>query len=235
VKPYYAEGGITIYHGDARDVLADVSSQVDLLLTDPPYGLAFSGKGVASGLANISADGVRQGMRVVRQVLFEASGCLTPDAHLLMFCGWQSWPDFYDAVSSYIKIRNALIWHKASGGQGSVRTDYIRDYEVILFGSSGLREIGGVGSYSNVLTGYDRPPQTGRLHPTQKPLGLIQHLIGRHASPQGVVLDPFLGSGTTLLAAKNSGRQAIGIEIEERYCEIAANRLAQEVLNLEAA
>ncbi len=232
MKPYYAENGITIYHGDCRDVLPQLKDSADLLFTDPPYGMQWAGQGTTSQQANIAADGVRQGVRTVRQMLFEAVPLLARDAHLLIFCHWQSWPDFYDAISPHCKIRNALIWHKATGGMGNSRLDYIRDYEVILYGTrDATREIGGNGSYSNVLSGFSRIGE-GRRHPSEKPLHLIQHLVERHCPVSGVVLDPFLGSGTTLEAARLMGRRAIGIEIEERYCEVAAQRLAQEVLAL---
>jgi site-specific DNA-methyltransferase (adenine-specific) len=229
MKPYYDEGGITIYHGDCRDVLASLDVAADLLLADPPYGMQFSGQSVTSVQANISADGVRHGVRVLRQAMFEAVPRLALDAHLLLFCHWQSWPDFYDALGSYTNVKNALIWHKKAGGQGNIRADYIRDYEVILYGRIGNRPIGGEGSYSNVLTGFTRPG-ADRHHPTEKPYALLSHLIERHCPAGGLVLDPFMGGGSMLVAAKERGRKAIGIEIEERYCEIAANRLAQEVL-----
>lgn len=234
-KPYYDEDGITLYHGDCRDILPALAGPVDLLLTDPPYGMGFSGQGATSAQANISADGVRQGVRVVRQALFEAAPLLADDAHLLMFCHWQSWPDFYDAASAYVKLRNALIWHKASGGQGNIKTDYLRNYEVILYGSRGAREIGGEGAYSAVLSGFARPAQQDRHHFTEKPEPLMRHLIGRHAPPGGLVLDPFVGSGTTLVAARAAGRRAIGIEIDAGHCATAVKRLAQGNLFVEAA
>lgn len=235
MKPYYERDGIQIFHGDSRDVLPGLDDgSVDLLLTDPPYGMAFSGQGVKSAQANVAADGVRQGVRTVRQALFEAVPLLKSDAHLLMFCHWQSWPDFYDVVSSYAKVRNALIWHKASGGQGNILTDYLRNYEVILYASRGDRPILGKGDYSAVLTGFSRPPQIDRRHPTEKPTPLLRRLADRHCPTGGLILDPFLGSGTTLEAAQSLGMRAVGIEIEERYCEIAAKRLEQMVLPLEA-
>ncbi len=232
-KPYYDHDGITIYHGDCRDVLTELpASSVDLLLTDPPYGMAFSGQGEKSAQANISADGVRQGIRVIRQALFETSPLLKPDAHLLMFCHWNSYPDFYDAISPYVKLRNALIWFKEMGGQGNIRSDYLRNYEVIMYGARGEREINALSGFSAVLRGFTRPGND-RLHPTEKPISLLTYLTKRHCPADGLVLDPFMGSGTTLRAAKDLGRRAIGIEIEERYCEIAARRLQQSVLPLE--
>lgn len=235
MTPYFEREGLTIYHGDSRDVLHDLEwGSVDLVLTDPPYGMAFSGQSEKSAQANVAADGVRQGVRTVRQALFTTVPLLKPDAHILMFCHWQSWPDFYDMVASYAKVRNALIWHKESGGQGNILTDYLRNYEVILYASRGARPISGDGSYSAVLSGFSRPNQQGRHHPTEKPVSLLTRLVDRHCPADGLVLDPFLGSGTTLIAAQLLGRRAIGIEIEERYCEIAARRLDQMVLPMEA-
>lgn len=239
LRPYYADDSVTIYHGDCRDVLPELPNEsIDLLLTDPPYGMQYASVGKTAQHANVSADGVRQGVRVVRQSLHETAAKLKPDAHLLIFCHWQSWPDFYDAASAYATIRNALIWHKGGGGMGNVLANYIRDYEVILYAARGNRNIGGDGKYSSVLSGFDREPGMGRFHPTQKPVPLLSHLIRRHSDQGGMVLDSFMGSGSTLLAARAQGRRAIGIELDERYCDIAARRLTaetQESMGLDAA
>jgi site-specific DNA-methyltransferase (adenine-specific) len=233
VKPYYDDGTVTIYHGDCRDVADAIQpGSTDLLLTDPPYGAAWVAKGSTVQSA-IAADGARQGMRVVRQALFACLPTLAADAHALVFCHWQSWPDFYDAVSGYLPIKNALIWHKAAGGMGNVRADYIKDYEVILYARLGDRIIGGDGSYSNVLSGFSRPQN--RTHPAEKPVALLRQLVMRHAPAGGMVLDPFMGTGSALVAAAECGRRAVGIELDERYCEIAARRCAQDVLDLAAA
>ncbi len=225
MTPYYDDGTCVIYHGDARDA-PTFPRPVDLLLTDPPYGMSWFSQ---VGQKAIAADGHRQGVRVLRQVLHALDPSLAADVHALVFCHWESWPDFYDAMCPRFQIRNALVWHKATGGMGNVRTNYLRDYEVILYGARGERGIGGHGSFSNVLSGFARI-QRDRLHPTEKPTDLLAHLISRHAPARGTVLDPFMGSGSTLAAAKRVGRTAVGIEIDERYCEIAARRLSQDDL-----
>ena len=237
MRPYYNHGGITIYHGDCRDVAEYIAPQsVDLVLTDPPYGQAFvSGMRTATELGAVRGDGVRQGIRSVRRALNDMRPTYSADTHFLVFCHWESWPDFYDNLSHLFAIRNALIWHKNRGGMGDLRHEYAKDYEVILFGAMGRgREIAGRRD-GTVITGF--PPVAGgiREHPTEKPVNLLCHLIGKHCPRGGLVLDPFMGVGSTLIAAKDGLRHAIGIEIEERYCEIAAKRLEQEVLDFGGA
>jgi DNA modification methylase len=230
VKPYYEQDGITIYHGDCRDVLAELApDSSELLLSDPPYGMAFGGfRGVQQ---NVSADGARQGIRLVRQALAEARPAMKADAHFLLFCHWESWPDFYDACSPYFPIKSGLIWHKDRGGMGDTAMEYARDYEVILYGAHGRRAIGGKRDGA-VLSGFPPVRSQLRQHPTEKPVDLLSHLVAKHSTAAGCVLDPFMGSGSTLVAAKALGRGAVGIEIEESYCEIAARRLSQGVLDL---
>lgn len=245
MTPYYQDEYVTIYHGDARDVIAELGpadlgpAGVDLLLTDPPYGMGYV-SGHRANAANIGADGVRQGMRITRQVIAETVPHLATDAHLLVFCHWQSWPDFYDALAPYASIKNALIWWKGRGGMGDVAVEYAPDYEVILYAVRGRREIFAPGAQGArkrvgaVLAGY--PPVGGnRSHPTEKPVRLMRDLVERHTPAGGVVLDPFMGTGATIVAARSIGRRAIGIEIEERYCEIAAERLSQGVIDLAVA
>lgn len=229
MNPYYDEDGIKIFLGDCRDIVPTLEAgSIDLLLTDPPYGQQFAGQGVKTAQANVRGDGARQGVRLVRQMLLESNAVLKFDAHMLMFCHWESWPDFYDAASSYFPIKNALIWHKDRGGMGDTEMEYARDYEVILYGASGRRPIAGRRDGA-VIRGFP-PVGSNRDHPTEKPIPLLRLLIDKHSPPGGLILDPFGGSGTTARAAKDMGRRAIIVEIEERYAEIAAKRLQQGVL-----
>ena len=231
MMPYYSDDLVTIYHGDCRDVVDELDdASVDVLLTDPPYGMAFGGFRGAE--ANVRADGARQGIRLVRQMFHASRPKMSADAHAYVFCHWESWPDFYDAASAFIPIKSALVWWKNRGGMGDVELEYARDYEVILFGAHGRRPLAGKRDGS-VLSGFAPMGNISeRRHPTEKPVPLLRFLVGKSAPAGGLVLDPFMGSGSTLEAAKSLGRKAIGIEIEERYCEIAAIRCSQEVLGL---
>jgi len=235
MTPYYSDDSVTIYHGDCRDVAPTIApASIDLLLTDPPYGMAFV-SGWAANKQPVKGDGVRQGIRVVRSALNELHHTFGSEMHALIFCHWESWPDFYDNLCHLFQIRNALIWHKRGGGMGDLRHEYAKDFEVILFGARGRgRELAGKRAGA-VITGYNRVPAQQREVPFQKPVPLLVELIDRHAPTKGIILDPFTGSGSTLVAAKKAGRHSIGIELDERYCEIAARRLSQEVLDFGGA
>ena len=234
--PYYTDNHCTIYHGDARDAaeVLEVGS-VDLLLTDPPYGMAFQSGRTATKSAAIRSDGIRQGVRIVRRAFADMEATFAPDMHALVFCHWESWPDFYDALSGQLTMRNAIIWYKSGGGMGDLRHEYAKDYEVILYGERGRgRELKGKRTGA-VITGHKRVPPKQRHVPFQKPTSLLVDLIERHTDPTCLVVDPFMGSGSTLVAARLAGRKSIGIEASEQMCEVAAKRLAQEVMDFGGA
>jgi site-specific DNA-methyltransferase (adenine-specific) len=230
MEPYYQDGLVTIYHGDCRDVAPVlVDGSADLLLTDPPYGMAFV-SGWTAAKATVKSDGVRQGIRVVRSALNALRPVFSEEMHALVFCHWESWPDFYDNLCHLFPIRNALIWSKSGGGMGDLRHEYAKDYEIILFGAvSRGREMRG--KRVGAVLHHKRVSGARRVVPFEKPVPLLAELVERHAPPVGLVLDPFMGSGSTLVAAKQCGRRAIGIELDEGLCEVAVQRLGQEVMD----
>lgn len=235
LRPYYSDGRIALYRGDSRDVLPEVLERgsVDLLLTDPPYGQQFEGAGKAAkeaARANVRGDGARQGVRVLRGVLEELADAWHPHAHAYIACHWEGLPDFYDATCVHLNVRNALVWDKAQGGTGDTELDYARDFECFLYGiRSRGRPLAGRRDGA-VLRAFKPVQSRSRIHPTEKPVALLRYLIAKSAPADGLVVDPFAGSGSTLEAAKLEGRRAVGVEVEERFCELAAKRLEQEVL-----
>lgn len=206
MKPYYEHAGITIYHGDCREVLPCVG-RVPLILTDPPYGLGDRWTGGTWGAAPMYQD-ARRWDRLLESSLIHAVVAAGDDAIL-----WGG--NYYPMPPS----RGLLAWVK----RNSVRT--MADFEIAWT------------TFDRPAKAYHSPvnPDGKRFHPTEKPLGLMKWCI-RQAGAIASLLDPFSGGGTSLVAAKELGLRAIGIEIEERYCEIAARRLAQETLfGLEAS
>ncbi len=198
MTPYYDHAGITIYHGDCRDVLP-VLGKIDLVVTDPPYGIGFASQPTKwQRRAGHGAEGWDD-------TAPDITAALGAGRHV---CVWGG--NYFDLPIS----RGWLVWTKpdAPPSMGSVELAWTNQ-------DQNARHI----SHSIGATNAERVG-----HPTQKPLRVMVWCLGQ--MPDGDVVVPFMGSGTTLRAAKDLGRKAIGIEIEEKYCEIAARRLAQEVL-----
>jgi site-specific DNA-methyltransferase (adenine-specific) len=212
--PYYDDGTCVIYHGDCRELLPSVD--FDVAVTDPPYGIAWK-RGVNHARASKAHDGIQNDHDTTARD--EALCVISPRPAVVFGSFYAPYP---------INTKQVLVWHKPpdSGLVGSV-TGFRRDAEpIFLVGDWLTRTV----ERSSVL--HSRCGQAGTVsetgHPHTKPLDLMTWLVD---ITQGCIVDPFMGSGTTLRAAKDLGRKAIGIEVEERYCEIAAKRLAQEVLD----
>jgi len=206
MKPYYEQDGITIYHGDCREVLPTLE-RVDLVLTDPPYGKQYArGKnGIGAGgrfnLDSVSWDKKAPDVAMVEEITSKASKSIV----------WGC-----NHIGGLPSTNCFLIWDKQNGK--NVYADAEVAWSNLTITTRIFRKQWIGGSITEHIS-----------HPTQKSLDLMKWCIELAGDVQ-TILDPFMGSGTTLRAAKDLGRKAIGIEIEERYCEIAANRLAQGVL-----
>lgn len=223
--PYYADDQVTLYLGDCREIVRELSPEsVDLIVTDPPYGMNYDSGW--SG-ATVHLDGTRLCLRMYRELLPLLARVMRNDSHLYWFTRWDVWPDAYDAIAPHIPVRNALICDKGHPGMGNLEV-YGYSYEMAVFASKGHRKLNG--GRPNSVFRMRSVPIAQRYHPTEKPVGLLSDWISRSSAVDETVLDPFAGSGSTLVAARNLGRRAIGVEIEERYCEMAARRLAQEPL-----
>ncbi len=205
LKPYYDEDGITIFHADCRELLHTFN--VAAVVTDPPYGVLANGSAaVRRSLGNDSDGQVAWDIAPDIGVMTQVIAC----APVQMIWGGLHLP--LPVTYGY------LVWDKQIDGLN------FGECEVCW---TSMRFAPRIFRYRAV--GVDG----GKQHPTQKPVDLMKWCLG--FAPDGMVLDPFMGSGTTLRAAKDLGRRAVGVEIEERYCEIAANRLRQRVLPLEMA
>lgn len=210
MTPYYADDSVTIYHGDAlliRPLAADV------LVTDPPYGVSGTFVSGEWGDALIQGDGDL----VARDAVMEWWG----DRPYIVFGSWK--------VRRPANLKAVLVWDKGNHvGSGDLSFPWkSTSWEEVYIGGQGFagRRTAGVLRYNAISPNFVR-----RDHPTEKPIALMRDLIAK--CPPGIILDPFMGSGTTLRAAKDLGRKSIGIEIDERYCEAAAKRMGQEALGL---
>ncbi len=242
MKPYYEDGSIAIIHGDVLDVLADMEATVDGVITDPPYasGSRLEAQKSSSGamlragrfadrpieLDQMTTTGFVWLMRAV------AAGVrpLLPDGgSLLSFIDWRQWPNLVGALETCnYRVQGMVVWDKGHFGLGN---GFRSQHELVCHASKGVPKIHNRGT-GNVLRAARQDPVD---HPSPKPVGVMEHLLRVVIPPGGVVLDPFMGSGSTLRAAANLGMRAIGIEAEERYCEVAASRLAQGALDFGGA
>ena len=209
--PYYhdAKAGITIYHGDCREILPELEP-VDLVLTDPPYGVGLDYGGYKDTPANLKG--------LVGAVFHP----LIEDETTMLVTPGQAHMGFYPAP------RHVLAWVCPSG-TGVNCWGFTCWHPILAYGPDPYLA-NGMGSRPDIFI-HEEAAST-KAHPCAKPIGLWKKILERGSIRQGdTILDPFMGSGTTLRAAKDLGRKAIGIEIEEKYCEIAAKRLAQEVFD----
>lgn len=208
MKPYYEQSGVTIYHGDCRDVMDDLCESwgerpFDLLLTDPPYGIRERGGkwGRKSDLdwdAEIAADSLATARSLA--------------THHIIWGG-----NYYALPPS----RGWLVWYKR---------DSVPSAADVELAWTNLDINARLIDHTIAATNSER-----NGHPTQKPEAVMRWALLQAPRDVRTVLDPFTGSGTTLVEAKRFGKRAVGIEREEKYCEVAARRLQQEVLSLEVA
>jgi site-specific DNA-methyltransferase (adenine-specific) len=243
MKPYYEQDGITIYHADSLDTLRQMVAAgmlVSCIVTDPPYcsgahESAKRGKRAATTPESVTARptialddmGTLGYEWVTRQWLMSARRIVAPGGHLACFTDWRMAPQVQLLLETAgWRLTNCVVWDKGYPGLGS---GFRAQHEFIVMSSNGAPTWHSY-EFGNVLKSMRL---TDTDHPHQKPDDLVGTIITTCTTGNAIVLDPFMGSGTTLVAAKRLGRRAIGIEIEEKYCEIAAKRLAQGALPME--
>lgn len=216
MKPYYEHAGVTIFHGDCREILPSIRFSVSV--TDPPYGLDFPYLSYSDTRDSLS-DLIGSVMPILlsrAERVYVLCGptqiAMYPEASWVSCVTWDTTGSF--GRYGYNQWTPVLCYGRDMDGFGNVNG---------ITKSDTLRITGGGG------VGFQRTSEESR-HTCPKPITLMRKVIQRFTPEDSLIADPFMGSGSTLVAARDLGRRAIGIEIEERYCEIAAKRLSQEVL-----
>lgn len=212
MKPYFQDDAVTIYHGDCREVLPQLP-KVDLVLTDPPYGIDYQ----SARRIGWQRKAKIQGDDEFPLWMFEE---LKPRKAMFVWCRW-------DILPILPLPKSFIVWDKGNHSMGNLEHEYGRQWEAIAFYPSSEHKF--IYRPTDIISVMRVPPDK-LVHPNEKPVEVASKLLS--ANEGNLILDPFMGSGTTLRAAKNLGRKAIGIEIEEKYCEIAAKRMAQTVMDL---
>ena len=247
--PYYADDMVTLYLGDCREVLSALGLQADCFVADPPYGetslpwdkwpagwLNFAAAATSSlwcfgslrMFLDRSRDGEFAGWKLSQDVIWEkANGTGFAD---------DRFKRVHESVAHWYRGHWSAIYHETP------RTGYNGPDKHARARASRTPHTGEIGAhhYEDDGTRLARSVQFARsvrggLHPTEKPPGILAPLIEYACPPGGLVVDPFAGSGSTLDAARATGRRAVGVEIDEAYCEKAARRLSQGVLTAGAS
>jgi site-specific DNA-methyltransferase (adenine-specific) len=244
VKPYYQDASVTIYHGDMFDILPTLSG-VGAVITDPPYssGGAFRGdramqtstkyvnSDTASYRPEFAGDNRDQRSFLAWCALWmnAARQASNPHAVMCSFIDWRQLPILTDAVQAGgWTWRGLATWWKP--GIRMQRGSFSASAEYVVYATNGPAKTDFDGAVQNV---FKCAPAPNKEHIAEKPADVMSWVVSVVA-PSSLVLDPFMGSGSTLFAAKGKGHRAIGIDVDERYCEIAARRCSQETLDLGA-
>lgn len=226
-------GNATLYLGDCRDVLG-VISEVNIVVTDPPYGINYktNRRRVMNTPNRLANDDVAPlwSVDIMAQKICEG-GAMYLSSRFDVMEMWRR-----EMEHSGLIIKTPIIWDKGNVTAGDLTGDYGNQCEVILFAHKGRHTI--KHRWSNL---WAIPREKAGEHPTPKPVALMAKCIVNSTRPEEVVLDPFMGSGTTGVAAVTNGRKFIGVEIEQKYFDIACRRIEQAqkqqnlFLNMEGA
>ena len=224
-------------HGNCVDLIRDIdSASIDLLLTDPPYGVEkiedireggssrLIGHQLMSDTHNLTID---ESCKLLKELAPEFKRVLKDGSHFYCFCAFQYIGRFIDSLSPYLEFQPPIIiWDRGKPSSPGYGYNYLSRCESIIYGHKPPRGRRLTESMYNVIECADVPKST-RIYPTEKPLPLLQTLIKQSTSPNGLVLDPFAGSAAILMAARESGRRAVGFEIDEGAYLRAQQRLAE--------
>jgi DNA modification methylase len=208
--------------GNSIETLPNLQkNSFDLLLSDPPYGMDFkSGWNDKEKIAN---DKIKDTITLFENVLKKSVPLLKEDAHFYLFGNIDFLPEIKPIIEKYLNLKNILIWDRKVIGMGDLKT-YGFSYDIVYFGyNKKWKDLNG--TRDRDILQFNRVTPSANIHPTEKPIDLLEYLIKKSTKENDNVLDPFAGGGSTLLACKNTNRLSTGIEIEEKYYNLIKSRI----------
>lgn len=230
-----------IHKGDSREILKDIPSHsVDLIIADPPYAIEFNTKErndqYVETYGDLLVDEIRQVMAIVEPVMEECARILKPGGHIYLFFGIQHYQSFYSSLEMTWRLNvhsTPLFWIKKSGENYKPYHRFTVNYESFFFGYKSTEEenpkikypMREFNSQHNATFENHSLSLKKKEHPAQKPLSLYKEIISLSSQEGDVVLDPFLGSGISLVAAKQMGREVVGVEMLDVWYELARHNL----------
>ncbi len=223
--------GSHLHQGNCLAVLPTLpDNSIDLLLTDPPYGYNYRSHSHKLPLTKIANDR-HEAIPLLRQSLVAAYPKLKQNGVGLIFTNWQCYASMAAVIEEEgFEMKNVLIWEKNAWSRGDLKGNWGYSYEMVMYckkrtTASKFRRLLRGKREGNILK-FNKLPTNAMQHPTEKPVELLKYLIEKTTAPGETVLDMFMGSGGTMVAAEQSGRVGIGIELEPVWFEVARQRLA---------
>jgi site-specific DNA-methyltransferase (adenine-specific) len=230
-----------LWHGDSRELAEQLPAGINCVIADPPYGVDFQSRRAVTPegkkfVKDIAGDGdVAEALSLFDEVMWEVLPKCAEQAELYVFTRWDIVGDWiaavrcaHDAIAKNgFKFKMLLVWDKGIPGMGDLDANWGCGHELILYLKKGRRD---VPFRRSGIIHVDKLGSKQHIHPTEKPVRLLEHLIEMSTDPGDLVVDPFAGSGSSIVAAQNLGRRGIGIERDADYIARARPRLEQGVL-----
>lgn len=222
----------TILNGDSRELVKTIEGPIHCICTDPPYGVAFksgsaqtaAGKRWVEEIAN--DDDPEIALATFLDVMRPLVEKCADEAEMYVFTAWRVLPEWMHAVASLepFVVKNLLVWDKGTPGMGDLDGNWANSHELIIYAKKGRRVLP---NRRPSIIAVNRTPSNSHIHPTEKPVALIEVLLEQSTNRGDLVVDPFSGSGATIVAAQRLGRRGIGIEMHTPFWERAIRRLDQ--------
>jgi len=221
-----------LYHGDAVSLIPDhvEDDSVNVIITDPPYGVdaksnfATTQAGMKHADKIMNDENISVALGLFHKLLDVVEPKLADECEMYVFTDWKILEPWIELIEStdVFTVKQLLIWEKGWPGLGDLATNWGKGYECIIYAKKGKRK---VNFRRSAVLAFDKPTPGSQLHPHEKPVSLLRELMSVSASKGDLVLDPFCGSGSTLVAANDSGLNSIGFELDKKHFETANHRM----------
>jgi len=214
-----------LMHGDCLELMKDIpSGSVDAVITDPPYGMSYQSnwRQETNKFNKIEGDSC---LYWLGSFISDAYRVMKENTPIYVFCSWHNVDVFKVEIEKLFKIKNIIVWVKNNHGSGDLRGSYAPKHEFIIFAHKGRFTL--LRSRTPDVIDFRKVSGSKSVHPTEKPVDMLEKIVLDATLHGKIVLDPFMGSGTTGVACMNTGRKFIGIEMDDKYFEIASKRISE--------
>lgn len=217
-----------IYNEDCLEGMKRIEDKsIDMILTDPPYLIDYkSGRRKKENQFEKILNDI-DSHDLIKETIKESHRVLKDDTAVYMFCSWHHIDFFKNEFEKYFKLKNIIVWNKNNHGSGDLKAAYAPKHEFILYGHKG-RSLFRDKRIPDVID-CAKVSGSKMTHPTEKPVALLEKFILHNTDSGDIILDPFSGTGSSALAAVDTGRKFIGFELDETYCDIANNRISEHL------